>query len=87
MKTIGAVSAFLNTPRERCLKTLLVEGSTGGAVALVLRGDHELNALKAQKLPGVASPLRMASAAAVLAASGSEPGYGRPARPQVPGVR
>jgi prolyl-tRNA synthetase len=30
-------------------------------VALVLRGDHELNAVKAQKLPGVASPLRMAT--------------------------
>jgi prolyl-tRNA synthetase len=34
-------------------------------VALVLRGDHELNAVKAQKLAGVANPLRMASAAAV----------------------
>jgi prolyl-tRNA synthetase len=75
MKTIAAVSAFLGIPRERCLKTLLVEASGGGAVALVLRGDHDLNALKAQKLPGVASPLRMASAAAVLSASGSEPGY------------
>jgi prolyl-tRNA synthetase len=75
MKTIDAVSAFLSTPRERCLKCLLVEGTSGGAVALVLRGDHELNALKAQRLAEVAKPLRMASAAAVLAASGSEPGY------------
>ena len=75
MKTIAAVSAFLATPRERCLKTLLVEGAAGGAIALVLRGDHELNALKASRLPEVASPLRMASAAAVLAASGSEPGF------------
>jgi len=75
MKTIAALSAFLRLPPERCLKTLLVEGSDGGAIALVLRGDHELNALKAQKVPGVATPLRMASAAAVLSASGSEPGY------------
>ena len=75
MKTIAAVSAFLATPRERCLKVLLVEGVDGGVVALLLRGDHELNALKAQKIPGVAKPLRMASAAAILAASGSEPGY------------
>jgi len=75
MKTIAAVSAFLATPPERCLKTLLVEGSDGGAIALVLRGNHELNALKAQRVPGVASQLRMASAAAVLSASGSEPGY------------
>ena len=75
MKTIAAVSAFLKTPVERCLKMLLVEGSDGGVVALLLRGDHELNALKAQRIPGVASPLRMASAAAVLKATGSEPGY------------
>ena len=74
MKTIAAVSEFLATPRERCLKMLLVEARDGGAVALVLRGDHELNALKAQRLPEVASPLRMASAAAVQAACGAEPG-------------
>ncbi|MBV9697178.1 MAG: proline--tRNA ligase, partial [Gammaproteobacteria bacterium] len=40
-----------------------------------LRGDHELNALKAQRLPGVASPLRLASAAQVQAVSGTEPGF------------
>jgi prolyl-tRNA synthetase len=74
MKTIAEVSAFLKVPPERCLKTLLVDGSAGGVVALVLRGDHELNAVKAQKLPGVAVPLRMASPAAVLAACGAEPG-------------
>jgi prolyl-tRNA synthetase len=75
MKTIAAVSAFLGTPPGQCLKTLLVDGADGGAVALVLRGDHELNALKAQKLPGVAGPLRMAGAAAIQAASGGEAGY------------
>jgi prolyl-tRNA synthetase len=75
MKTIAAVSAFLKAPVERCLKLLLVEARDGGAVALVLRGDHELNALKAQRLAEVASPLRMASVAAVRAASGVEPGY------------
>ena len=40
------------SPPTRCLKTLLVEGSDGGVVALLVRGDHELNAVKAQKLPG-----------------------------------
>ncbi len=75
MKTIAAVSAFLDTPPERCLKTLLVDGQDGAAVALVLRGDHELNAVKAQKLAGVASPLRMAEATAIQAASGGEAGY------------
>ena len=75
MKTIADVAAFLDTPPERCLKMLLVDARDGGAVALVLRGDHELNALKAQRLPEVANPLRMASAATVLAATGAEPGF------------
>ena len=44
-----------------CVKTLLVDGAEGGVVALLVRGDHELNAVKAQKLPGVLAPLRMAS--------------------------
>ena len=84
MKTVADLSAFLATPRERCLKTLLVEGKDGGVVALLLRGDHELNALKAQKLLEVASPLRMASAAAVQAASGAEPGFLGPIGLQCP---
>ena len=75
MKTIADVATFLGVPREQCQKLLLVDGANGGVVALVLRGDHELNALKAQKLAGVASPLRMASAAAISAATGSEPGF------------
>ena len=75
MKTIADVSSFLSVPASQCLKTLLVDALGGGVVALVLRGDHELNAVKAQKLPGVAHPLRMANAAALAAASGSEPGF------------
>ena len=74
MKTIAALSEFLKVPPQQCLKTLLVAGTDGGVVALVLRGDHELNAIKAQKLAGVASPLRLASAEQVHAATGSEPG-------------
>jgi prolyl-tRNA synthetase len=72
--TIEQLSALLRVPASSCLKTLIVEGSDGTPVALLLRGDHELNAFKAQKLPVVASPLRMASAAAVQAATGSPPG-------------
>jgi prolyl-tRNA synthetase len=59
--TIDEVSRFLNIPPQRCLKTLLVQGSAGGLVALVLRGDHELNVIKAQKLAEVANPLRFAT--------------------------
>jgi len=74
-RTIAEVSTMLGVPASRCVKTLIVEGSDGGVVALVIRGDHELNAVKAQKIPGVANPLRMATAPRVLAATGSEPGF------------
>ncbi len=72
--SIAEVSAFLDVPPARCLKTLLVAGNDGGVVALVLRGDHELNAVKAEKLPRVASPLRFASEAEIRAAAGCAAG-------------
>jgi prolyl-tRNA synthetase len=75
VKSIAEVAIFLRTTPDRIVKTLMVEGSDGELVALIVRGDHELNAVKAQKLPGVASPLRMASAARVLEATGCEPGF------------
>ncbi|ABA57409.1 Prolyl-tRNA synthetase [Nitrosococcus oceani ATCC 19707] len=59
--TIKEISQFLNIPSSRCIKTLLVQGSEGELVALALRGDHELNAVKAQKLPQVANPLQFAT--------------------------
>ena len=77
-KTIEAIVKLLGVPPQRCLKTLLVEGDGEGAaavVALVIRGDHELNATKAQHLPGVASPLRMAGAERILEATGTEAGF------------
>jgi prolyl-tRNA synthetase len=75
IRSIADLAAFLRVPPARCLKTLLVEGTAGEAIALVIRGDHELNAVKAQKLPGVLSPLRMAAADLVLAAARCEPGF------------
>jgi prolyl-tRNA synthetase len=74
-RTIAELSAQLGVDAARCAKTLLVDGSDGGVVALVIRGDHELNAVKAQKLPGVANPLRMASGDRVRKATGTEPGF------------
>jgi prolyl-tRNA synthetase len=58
--TIEQVAAFFNVAASQTLKTLIVEGHDG-LVALVLRGDHELNEIKAQKLHGVASPLTFAA--------------------------
>jgi prolyl-tRNA synthetase len=74
-RTIAELSAQLGVDAARCVKTLLVDGSEGDVIALVIRGDHELNAVKAQKLPGVARPLRMSSADRVRKATGTEPGF------------
>jgi prolyl-tRNA synthetase len=74
-RTIAELSAQLGVDAARCVKTLLVDGSEGDVVALVIRGDHELNAVKAQKLPGVANPLRMAGAERVRKSTGAEPGF------------
>lgn len=65
-KTIEAVSEFLNVPARQSVKTLIVlgepdESGKQGLVALVLRGDHQLNEVKAEKLNGVFAPLTMAS--------------------------
>ena len=60
--TIEEVSEFLGVPPEQTVKTLIVHGEDDGAlVALVLRGDHRLNALKAAKLDGIRNPLCFAS--------------------------
>ena len=72
--SIEEVSAFLKREPSHCLKTLLVTGAEGGVVALVLRGDHELNSVKAEKLAQVAKPLCFASAEQVQAAAGCAPG-------------
>lgn len=74
-KTIEAVARELDVLAQSTVKTLVVEGEEAGAlVALVLRGDHQLNAIKAEKVDGIAAPLRMASEEAVKAACGA--GFG-----------
>lgn len=59
-KTIAALVEKYDVPIERTLKTLFVKGKDVPLVALVVRGDHSLNALKAEALPLVAKPLTMA---------------------------
>jgi len=83
-RTIEELTKFLKIPAATTVKTLLVEGTEGGVVALCLRGDHELNAVKAQNLPQVASPLKLASAAAVAELGGTEPGYIGPVGLRIP---
>lgn len=70
---IEDVSRFLKVNPQQTLKTLLVKG-TGGVIALVLRGDHELNVIKTEKLPQVAKPLMFVTPGEVELAAGCEPG-------------
>jgi prolyl-tRNA synthetase len=65
--TIEDVSIGLNTATSQIIKTLVVLGESENEdtpaplIALVVRGDHKLNELKAEKIPGVSTPLQFAS--------------------------
>lgn len=75
VRSIEDLSRLLSIPADATVKTLVVEGEEPGSlVALVLRGDHTLNSIKAEKLSGVGNPLTMASEEAVRAACGA--GFG-----------
>ncbi len=75
VKTIAELAAMLKVPAQKTIKTLIVDGADGGLVALVIRGDHELNAVKAQHLPAVAQPLRMAAPERIVQLLGVETGF------------
>lgn len=65
-KTIADVSTFLNTDPAQSVKALLVQGIADEkghvpVIALFLRGDHELNEIKAEKHPLIAAPLTFAT--------------------------
>jgi len=75
MRTIDEVAACLSVDPAHCLKTLIVEGKDDNLVALVVRGDHEINTIKAEKIPGIAVPLQMAAPDRVAAATGCPPGF------------
>lgn len=75
VKTIPALVEFLQIPIERTLKSIVVEGEEEGElVLLLLRGDHEFNDIKAEKLPGVKSPLAMAAPEAIKEKFGANGG-------------
>jgi prolyl-tRNA synthetase len=84
VRTIAELGAFLKVAAEQCIKTLVVAGTEQPAVALLIRGDHELNALKAAALPEVAAPLRMLRAGEVETATGAPPGCVGPVGLNIP---
>ncbi|MEM8661955.1 MAG: proline--tRNA ligase, partial [Pseudomonadota bacterium] len=75
IKTIDALADALSVDPKQTSKTLIVAGEEEGKlIALVLRGDHQLNAIKAEKLAGVGTPLRLASEEEVRSVCGA--GFG-----------
>lgn len=72
--SIEAVCSFLAIPASQCLKTLIVKGEDDSLVALLLRGDHELNKIKAEKIEGVLAPLEFASNEAINEVCRCNPG-------------
>jgi prolyl-tRNA synthetase len=81
--SIEEVSRYLKVDPRQTVKTLLVKG-TGGVIALVLRGDHELNEVKAAKLPQVVKPLIFVTPGEVELAAGCEPGSIGPVGLKIP---
>lgn len=73
-RTIATLVEQHGLPIEKTIKTLMVRGSEGGLVALLVRGDHELNEVKAEHLEEVAKPLTMATEEEIRAAVGAGPG-------------
>ena len=88
--TIEAVAKLLGLPVEKNLKTLIVEADPddtnnhSGLAAIILRGDHELNEIKAAKLPGVKSPLAFAREEAIAQIMGASVGSLGPVNCPIP---
>jgi prolyl-tRNA synthetase len=88
-RTIDAIARFLDIDATTTVKTLLVkaeadENGKAGLVALILRGDHSLNEIKAENLAGVAEPLTMATDDEIETAIGCKPGSIGPVKLPIP---
>jgi prolyl-tRNA synthetase len=73
-RTVEEITAFLGVPASQVVKTILVRGREG-LVALCVRGDHELNEVKAAHLPELPDESELASEAEIIAATGTRPGF------------
>ncbi|WP_028486333.1 proline--tRNA ligase [Thiomicrorhabdus chilensis] len=84
--SIEEVCDFLQLKKKVVAKTILVKGANEETpvVALVVRGDHELNEIKAMKLDLVAEPFEMASDEAIKAAAGCSAGSIGPVGLEIP---
>lgn len=79
VKTIAELCAFLKVPAQHTVKAVVVDGTDGKPVLLLVRGDHELNLIKAGKLAQLKQPVTFSSTEAIRAAFGADPGSLGPA--------
>ncbi|STO54935.1 prolyl-tRNA synthetase [Canicola haemoglobinophilus] len=87
-KTINELVEQFNLPVEKTVKTLIVKGATEEQplIALIIRGDHELNEVKAQKLPEIAEPLEFANEDEIKAKIGAGVGSLGPVNLPIPAI-
>jgi len=88
-KTIEELVEQFDLPIDKTVKTLVVHAAEDQAaplIALLVRGDHELNTVKAEKLPQVANPLTMAGETEIREAIGAGPGSLGPVKLPIPMV-
>ncbi len=85
-KTIAELVEQFDSDITQTVKTLIVKGATEETplVALMVRGDHELNEIKADKLEAVKSPLTFATDEEIRAAVGAGPGSLGPVKLDMP---
>ncbi len=87
IKTIDALCQAFELPAAKTIKTLIVHASEqvdADLIALIVRGDHQLNELKAAKLPEVATPLMFANETSIRTAIGAGPGSLGPVELPIP---
>jgi len=90
LRTIADLVDALSKPATTMVKTIMVraeqdaETDSTSLIAILLRGDHELNEIKAAKLPGVANPIEFATDEEILTATGAHPGSLGPVNSRVP---
>ena len=82
--SIEDVCKLLGVTADQTIKTLLVKGEDDNVVALVLRGDHEVNELKAEKLPQVLAPFAFADEKEIQAAANCNAGSIGPIGLEIP---
>ncbi len=74
IKTIAELCTFLKIAAQQTVKAVVVDGADGNPLLLMVRGDHEINLIKASKLEQVKSPATFSSAESIRAAFGADPG-------------